>query len=116
MSDHPKRTTSGRFAKGQSGNPAGAAARKPKPIMSSIDAHMTILEVAGSETLIKTDERVEGVSMLKRNVLALASGKGNRPAARDFIELTISAAYAVERHRKREEDLAASEARREAQR
>ncbi|MBB6503778.1 hypothetical protein F4693_000733 [Sphingomonas endophytica] len=116
MSDHPKRTTSGQFAKGQSGNPAGAAARKPKPILTPHDINLLILDIATRETQLRTDRGFETVNMIERNALALASGNkvGTAPGA--FIALAKAAAWGVQRHREREEEEARIAAQREAQR
>lgn len=116
MSDQPKRTTSGQFAKGQSGNPAGAAARKPKSVASPLDISNMFLDVASRSTPLRTDKGIEYVSLLEWNMRALGSGTRVGTAPRAFIQLVTAAAWEVERHRKREEEEARIAAGREAQR
>ena len=60
--------------------------------MSLADINRTILEVAGSETRLANDAKVQTINMLERSTWVLASGKGNRLAAKDFVDLSKSAA------------------------
>ncbi len=112
MSDRVKRTIGGQFEKGQSGNPAGAGVRKPKPILSRHDIDLLILDVASRETQLRTDRGTETISLLEWNVRALGSGTRVGTAPRAFIDLAKSAASGVERHI----ETGAGKARREAQR
>ena len=97
MTDDVKRTRAGQFAPGQSGNAAGARSRKPKPLLGLTDLHRTILEVAATETTLTRGDRPQTVNMLERNAWVLASGKGNRLAAKDFLDLVKSAGYHFKR-------------------
>lgn len=97
MTDDVKRTRAGQFAPGQSGNAAGARSRKPKPLLGLADLNRTILEIAASETTITRGDRAQTVNMLERNAWVLASGKGNRLAAKDFLDFVRSAGYYFER-------------------
>lgn len=102
MSDDPKRTRGGHFAKGHSGNPAGAGARKP-PIVSTEDISRTLMKIANRKTQLKTERGIETVNMFERNALALASGSKVGTAPRAFIDIIKSAALDLERRREKEE-------------
>lgn len=91
MSDNVQRTRAGQFAPGQSGNAAGARSRKPKQLMTLADINRTILEIAASETKMVIENRVQTINMLERNAWVLASGKGNRLSAKDFVDFVKSA-------------------------
>lgn len=104
MSADIERTTRGRFAAGQSGNPAGARARKPARLITTDDFHQMILEVASSPTQAPRHGKPGMMSLLEYNVSTLARGKAaNRLASKDFIDLTWRAAYHFEqRERERQ--------------
>lgn len=91
MSDDVQRTRAGQFAPGQSGNAAGARSRKPKQLMTLADINRAILKIADSETKMVIENKVQTINMLERNAWVLASGKGNRLSAKDFVELVKSA-------------------------
>ncbi|MGN7160986.1 DUF5681 domain-containing protein [Sphingomonas sp. SAFR-052] len=97
MTDDVKRTRASQFAPGQSGNAAGVRSRKPKPLLGLADLNRTILKIAASETTLTRGDRSRTVNMLERNAWALASGKGNRLAAKDFLDLVRTAGYYFER-------------------
>ncbi len=97
MSDEIRRTRAGQFVKGQSGNTEGARSRRPKRLLTLTDINRTILEVAGSETKLSIENRLQTISMVERNAWVLASGKGNRLAARDFLDLASRAGLHFER-------------------
>lgn len=94
MSKGGERDASGKFARGHSGNPAGARLRKPRALLTTTDLHRIQLEVAG-----EVIGRLNGkpVTRYENAVRSLARGDGeNRLAARDHIELTKSATYHFE--------------------
>lgn len=100
MTGDNQRTRAGQFAPGHSGNAAGARSRKPKRLMTLEDIYRTILEIAASDTKLANDTKVQRISILERNMWVLASGKGNRLAAKDFMDLSRSAgAYFENRER-----------------
>jgi len=112
MSGDMKRTPGGQFVRGQSGNAAGARSRRRRELLTPDDVHGIILNVAASEVKMTIGDRVETVNMLTRNVMALASGSGNRAASKDFIELAASAAWHFRRENERQERKAIEDARR----
>ncbi|WP_022685337.1 DUF5681 domain-containing protein [Sphingomonas phyllosphaerae] len=105
MSDKVKRTSSGQFARGQSGNPAGARARKA-PIMTTADISRTLMNIANRKTQLRTERGIETVNMVERNALVLGSGSKVGTAPRTFIELIKAAAMDLERRREKEEQKA----------
>lgn len=112
MSEDVKRTRGGQFVPGQSGNAAGARSRRQKELMTPDDVYGLILNVAASEVKMTIGDKFETVTMLRRNVMALAAGPANRPAAKDFIELVTTAAWYFRRQKEREERQAIEEAKR----
>ena len=112
MSEDVKRTRGGQFVPGQSGNAAGARSRRQKELLTPDDVYSLILNVADSDVKMTMGDKVETVTMLKRNVMALAAGAGNRPAAKDFIELVTTAAWHFRRQQKRDAMEKIEEARR----
>lgn len=112
MSEDVKRTRGGQFARGQSGNAAGARGRRKKELLTPDDVYGVILDVAASEVKMTIGDKTETVTMFRRNVMALAAGSANRPAAKDFIEFVSSAAWHFTRKEEREERAAIEEAKR----
>lgn len=114
MSDDVERGGSGRFAKGQSGNPQGARIRRRRELMSLEDIHRTILRVAASPTQVVISGKTHDVTMLEANFWGLASGKpSNRLASKDVIELATSAGQFMARLEREEAQRAQEQARRE---
>lgn len=95
MSRQIKRDEHGQFAPGQSGNPEGARQRRPKELLTADDLDRIQLEVASEVVSMRNGK---SITRYKQLSLILASGKAaNRLAARDFMEMTRSAA--ARRHR-----------------
>lgn len=95
MSNSPDRAPGGRFAPGKSGNPNGAARRKPKPLLNVEACYRTILEVASSEAGATANGKP--ITVYEACVRSLASGRvPHRLAAKDLIDLTHTAAHALE--------------------
>ena len=97
MSEDVQRPRGGQFVKGQSGNPEGARSRKQKQLLTIDDIHRVILQVAGSQTQMKIEDKSQSITMLERAMWTLVWGKGNRLAAKDVIELARSAGYHFDR-------------------
>lgn len=92
MTGHVERRPGGQFAKGQSGNPAGARKRRRKELPSLEDLHRTVLEVAVSPTRMSVGGSVREITYFEANVWGLASGKAaNRLTSRDFVEMVKEA-------------------------
>lgn len=110
MSDTSDRAPGGRFAPGKSGNPNGAARRKPKPLLDVEACYRTIIEVASSEA--GTAANGKPITVYEACVRSLASGRApNRLAAKDLIDLTTTAAHALENRERRRAQAEADRAR-----
>jgi hypothetical protein len=104
MSDDVARRNNGQFAKGQSGNTAGARTRKREQLMTAEDFHRTVLRVAASKTQLKVEGQLRTVTLVEVNVWGLASGKAaNRLAAKDMLDLTRNSAYFMDALARRED-------------
>jgi hypothetical protein len=100
MSDASDRAPGGRFAPGKSGNPRGAARRKPKPLLDVEACYRVILEVASSEA--GTAANGKPITVYEACVRSLASGRApNRLAAKDLIDLTTTSAHTLENRERR---------------
>jgi hypothetical protein len=110
MSRRIKRDSNGQFAAGASGNPDGARRRKLKELLTVDRIDQIQLEIASEVVMTRNGKSVSRYEHLS---LMLASGKAaNRLAARDFMELTMSAAERREREKRRKEKEEAEELRR----
>lgn len=99
MSRKIKRDEGGQFAPGHSGNPDGARLRKPKALLTIADLHRIQLEVAGEIVGFKDGKPVTRYENCSRGMVT--GGAANRLGSRDFIELTKSSAYFIEREERR---------------
>ena len=80
----PRRTATGQFAAGHSGNPDGARRRKPKALLRIEDIHRIHLEVAGE---IVGKREGKPVTRYEQIVRALAAGKAEqRLPLKDFMD------------------------------
>lgn len=96
MTDDIKRTRAGQFAPGQSGNAAGARSRRPKQVLELEDMDRLIVEIATAPTTLTIENKVQTVTIFERNLWVLASGKGARLPARDFVFLSRDAAARID--------------------
>lgn len=74
MSGKINRNSSGQFASGQSGNPAGARLRRPKELLTDTDMHRIVLEVASEVVAAQGSRPVTGLWPVGRDVGGAVSG------------------------------------------
>lgn len=95
--------STGKWPAGTSGNTRGRPKKKePEFLSTPEDLAMVVMRVANRKTTVRIEGRDEVVTVFEANTIGMASGNGPaRLARKAFIDLTKSASYTIERHRKR---------------